>query len=228
MMRRLILFDIDGTLAEGGPAKKAFCEAMLSTFGTVGTIGPYSFAGKTDPQIAREMLIGSGFKDAEVNRGLSLLWDAYVKGLKSRIVENPMVLLPGVRELIQALKAETEVVLGLVTGNIVRGANIKIRSIGLEGNFQVGAYGSDHEYRQHLPGIALEKAMEMWGVRFSKDCVFVVGDTPRDVSCGKYHGTKTMAVATGPFNKDELLTTGADTVFEDFSEVSAVLKVLLA
>lgn len=227
-MRRLILFDIDGTLAEGGPAKEAFCEAMLSTFGTIGSIGPYSFAGKTDPQIARELLIGSGFKDAEVNLGLPSLWNAYVKGLKSLIAENPMVVLPGIPELIQALKAETGVALGLVTGNIVRGADIKIRSIGLEGDFQVGAYGSDHEDRKYLPGIALKKATEMWGVRFSRDCVFVVGDTPRDVSCGKYHGTRTMAVATGPFNKDELLTTGADTVFEDFSEVSAVLKVLLA
>ena len=227
-MQRLILFDIDGTLAEGGPAKGAFHAAMMATFGTAGAIESYSFSGKTDPQIARELLVASGFDDNEIDTGFPGLWEGYVEEMERRIVANPMRLLPGVKKLIEALDAEVEVALGLVTGNIARGARLKLGSVGLDGRFHVGGYGSDHEEREYLPGIALSRAAETWGVRFETDCVFVVGDTPHDVQCGKHHGTRTVAVATGHFDEEQLEAAGADVVFEDFSEVSAVLEILLA
>ncbi len=227
-MRRLILFDIDGTLAEGGPAKGAFHAAMMATFGTAGAIESYSFSGKTDPQIARELLVASGFDDNEIDAGFPGLWEGYVEELERRIAANPMRLLPGVKKLIEALDAEVEVALGLVTGNIARGARLKLGSVGLDGRFHVGGYGSDHEEREYLPGIALSRAAETWGVRFEADCVFVVGDTPRDVQCGKHHRTRTVAVATGHFDEEQLEAAGADVVFEDFSEVPSVLEILLA
>ncbi len=227
-MQRLILFDIDGTLAEGGPAKGAFHAAMMATFGTAGAIESYSFSGKTDPQIARELLVASGLDDTEIDDGFPGLWEGYAEELERRIVANPMRLLPGVKKLIEALEAEAEVALGLVTGNIARGAQLKLGSVGLDGRFHVGGYGSDHEDREYLPGIALSRAAETWGVRFETDCVFVVGDTPRDVQCGKHHGTRTVAVATGHFDEEQLEAAGADVVFEDFSEVPAVLEILLA
>ena len=227
-MQRLILFDIDGTLAEGGPAKEAFCLAMEATFGTAGATETTSFAGKTDPQIVRELLAGSGFVDAEIDAGLPRLWEGYLIELESRIATDPMRLLPGIGELVAALEKEAEVALGLVTGNIARGARLKLGSVGLDGRFEVGGFGSDHEERRHLPGIALGRALETWGVEFPAERVYVLGDTPRDVQCGKHHGTKTVAVATGHFDEDQLRTTGADVVFEDFSETSVVLEFLLA
>jgi len=150
-----------------------------------------------------------------------------VEELEGRISTEPMRLLPGVGELVRALEAESEVALGLVTGNIARGARLKLGSVGLDGRFQVGGYGSDHEERLHLPGFALSRALDNWGVDFPGDCVFVLGDTPRDVQCGKHHGTRTVAVATGHFDKEQLEATGADVVLEDFSETAAVLEILL-
>jgi phosphoglycolate phosphatase-like HAD superfamily hydrolase len=226
-MQRLILFDIDGTLAEGGPAKEAFCVAMEATFGTAGAIESHSFAGKTDPQIARELLVASGFVDAEIDSRFPALWDGYVEELEGRIATDPMRLLPGVGQLVEALEAESDVALGLVTGNIARGARLKLGSVGLAGRFHVGGYGSDHEEREHLPGFALSRALDTWGVVFTGDSVFVVGDTPRDVQCGKHHGTRTVAVATGHFDKEQLEATDPDVVFEDFSQIPAVLGILL-
>ena len=226
-MQRLILFDIDGTLAAGGPAKRAFRTAMLATFGTAGSIETHSFSGKTDPQIARELLTASGFDDAEIDAGLATLWDRYVAELKHRIVRDPMRLLPGVGDLIGACEEQPGLALGLVTGNIARGASVKLGSVGLTGRFSVGAYGSDHEERRQLPGFVLARASKAWGVRFRGENVVVVGDTPRDVDCGKHHGTKTVAVATGHFASEQLEATGADAVFDDFSDVGAVLDVLL-
>ncbi len=226
-MHTLVLFDIDGTLVRGGPAKVAFHMAMLETFGTAGAIDSHDFSGKTDPQIARELLTDAGLEEAAVDAGLAGLWDRYIGELEARIRDNPMRLLPGVAGLIEALDAEPDVALGLVTGNIIRGARLKLGSVGLAGCFTVGGYGSDHEIREHLPAIALERAFEAWGVRFPAESAVIVGDTPRDVACGKHQGTRTVAVATGRIPRERLETTGADAVFDDFSDVASVMEALL-
>jgi phosphoglycolate phosphatase-like HAD superfamily hydrolase len=226
-VRKLILFDIDGTLARGGPAKEAFSLAMMATFGSVGAIESYDFSGKTDPQIARDLLSTAGVEDAVIDAGLPALWDAYIGELESRIVADPMKLLPGVGKLVETLRLADDVALGLVTGNILRGARLKLASVGLAEHFRVGGYGSDHEVRDHLPGFAVARAVDAWGVTFAEQSVVVIGDTPRDVQCGKHHGTRTVAVATGRFDGGQLEQTGADAVFEDFSDVDHVLEVLL-
>jgi phosphoglycolate phosphatase-like HAD superfamily hydrolase len=226
-MHTLILFDIDGTLVRGGPAKIAFNTAMLETYGTAGAVESYDFSGKTDPQIARELLSDTGLDDGVIEAGLDALWDRYIEELESRMGANPMRLLPGVASLIEALDSEPDVAIGLVTGNIIRGARLKLGSVGLAQCFEVGAYGSDHGVREHLPAIALQRAFEAWGVRFAPESAVIVGDTPRDVECGKYEGTRTVAVATGRISRAQLETTGADAIFDDFSDVASVIEALL-
>ena len=226
-MRTLVLFDIDGTIVRGGPAKVSFHTAMLDTYGTAGAIDSHDFSGKTDPQIVRELLTDSGWEDAAVDAGLSRLWDRYIEELEARIRDNPMTLLPGVADLIEALEAEPDVALGLVTGNIIRGARVKLGSVGLAERFEVGGYGSDHEAREYLPAIALERAFEAWGVRFPAQSAVILGDTPRDVECGKHEGMRTVAVATGRIPRARLDATGADAVFDDLSDIAPVLDALL-
>ena len=226
-MHTLILFDIDGTLVRGGPAKVAFHTAMFETFGTAGSIDSHDFSGKTDPQIARELLTAAGLEDSAVDAGLAELWDRYIGELEARIGGNPMKLLPGVAGLIEALDAEPGVALGLVTGNIMRGARVKLGSVGLAERLTVGAYGSDHEIRERLPAVALERAFEAWGLRLPAESAVIVGDTPRDVECGKHEGMRTLAVATGRIPRERLETAGADAVFDDLSDVASVMEALL-
>ena len=164
-MLALILFDVAGTLTRGGAAKVAFDTAMVETDGTAGAVDSFDFSGKTDPQIARELLTDAGLEDAAVDAGLAELWDRYIGEFEAHIGENPMTLLPGVAGLIKALDAEPGVALGLVTGNIVRGARLKLESVGLAGYFEVGGYGSDDEIRAHLPGIPPLRPFEAWGGR---------------------------------------------------------------
>jgi phosphoglycolate phosphatase-like HAD superfamily hydrolase len=226
-MQTLILFDIDGTLVHGGPAKVAFHTAMLETFGTAGAIESHDFSGKTDPQIVRELLTDAGMEDGVVDAGLPALWDRYIGELEARIRDNPMTLLSGVVVLLDALDAEPDVAVGLVTGNIVRGARVKLGSVGLAEHFEVGGYGSDHEIREHLPAFALDRAFEAWGVRFPAGSAVVVGDTPRDVECGKHEGTRTVAVATGRIPRDRLETTGADAVLDDLADLGVAMDALI-
>jgi phosphoglycolate phosphatase-like HAD superfamily hydrolase len=223
---RLILFDIDGTLVWGGPAKDAFHVAMVETFGTAGEIEGLSFAGKTDPQIARELLRGAGMPDDDIDVSFPELWDRYLLHLEERLVDRPMDVLPGVGDLLGALGDRPDVGLGLLTGNIAGGARLKLESAGLNEHFVLGSYGSDHEERDELPAIALRRATETWGVTFDPGNVVVVGDTPRDVQCGQRENLRTLAVATGHFGVEALLETGADHVVRDLSDTAGVMTVL--
>ncbi|MGB1779706.1 MAG: HAD family hydrolase [Longimicrobiales bacterium] len=226
-MRRIILFDIDGTLLWGGPAKSAFVDAMNETYGTPGDIENVSFAGKTDPQIARELLHSSGVPHDEIARGLDDLFRRYLTYLEARLPENPVTVLPGVPELLDALAGHDDVGVGLLTGNVADGARLKLSSGGLWGRFDFGSFGSDHEHRDELPSIAVARARELWGEVVTAEHAIVVGDTPRDVQCGKAGGTRTMAVVTGSFTVDELRVHDPDHVLEDFSSTTAVLDLLL-
>jgi len=225
-VRRLILFDIDGTLVWGGPAKDAFHRALVETFGTAGDIEVHSFAGKTDPQIARELLSGAGLAAADIDEGFEALWERYLGYLGELLVRRPMTVLPGVPALLRELAERTDVGLGLLTGNIAGGAELKLRSAGLFEHFGVGSYGSDHEERDALTAIALARASERWSVDIDPRDVFIVGDTPRDVQCGRAGGTRTLAVATGYFGVEELGRCGADHVIADFTDTGRVVGLL--
>lgn len=225
-MKRLLLFDIDGTLVWGGPAKEAFHRALLDTYGTAGDIEGHSFSGKTDPQIARELLRGAGMDDPDIDRGLPRLWEAYLAGLADGLEARPMEVLPGVPPLLEALAREGEVALALLTGNIADGARLKLGSAGLDHHFSTGSYGSDAENRDDLPAVALRRARDAWGVAFPADEVIVVGDTPRDVQCGRAAGVRILAVATGHHDVGRLQEAGADWVVEDFGDTRAVVELL--
>lgn len=226
-MRRLVLFDIDGTLVRGGPAKQAFETAMQEVFGTAGPIEGHDFSGKTDPQIARELLTLSGLTDPVIESGFLRLWPCYLRELKARLAHAPMTVLPGVPALLNHLRSMGDVAMGLLTGNIVEGARLKLGSVGLHDFFGVGGFGSDSEHREDLTSVAIDRARSRWGVSFPGASVVVVGDTPRDVACGRHGGTRTVAVATGRYDGACLEAAGADRVLDDLSDLPTTVGALL-
>lgn len=229
-MKRLILFDIDGTLLlTRGAARRSFERAMLEVYGMTGPIATHSFAGKTDPQIARELLRAAGMSDADIDARLPVLWAAYLRDLRIELAapEHQTHVLPGVPTLLDALDARTDdVLVGLLTGNIEPGATLKLASARLDG-FRLGAYGSDNEQRDQLPAIAVQRAEALSGVRFRGRDVVVIGDTPADIHCGRAIGVHAVAVATGSFGADALRSAGADAVLDDLSDTAAALDALM-
>lgn len=229
-MKRLLLFDIDGTLiSTEGAARRAFMRALNDVYGTAGPIDNHPFNGKTDPQIARELLSAAGLAPAAIDARLPILWDAYLSGLEAEMqaAEHRTRIYPGVRELLDALQRMESVVLALLTGNVSRGADLKLGSAGLRHYFAFGAFGSDCERRQDLPQVAVDLARALTGRSFTGTDVVVIGDTPHDVTCGASLGVFTVGVTTGGHSREELLEVGADIVFEDFSDTAAVLRALV-
>jgi phosphoglycolate phosphatase-like HAD superfamily hydrolase len=163
-----------------------------------------------------------------IEAGFPELWNRYLGELEARMPALPTRALPGAADLLERLVEDEGVALGLVTGNVVGGANLKLAAAGLGAWFAIGAYGSDHESRNELPGIALRRAKDRWGVDFPSRDVVIVGDTPRDVDCGRAHNTRTVAVATGRFPAEVLGDAGADVVLRDLGDTGCALRAILS
>jgi phosphoglycolate phosphatase len=199
---RLILFDIDGTLLlTDGAGRRAIHQALLAELGTAGPIEKYRFDGKTDPQIVRELLRLAGHAAADDAARIAAVFRRYLELLEVELARRDQVtrLLRGVSELLTALvqpEAERRALVGLLTGNLERGAALKLRSAGVAPDrFAVGAYGSDAAERPALPAIARRRAEALTGRDIPGGDVVIVGDTPEDVACARSIGARTIGVA---------------------------------
>ena len=231
---RLVLFDIDGTLLwTDGAGRRAIHRALLAEAGTAGPIDGYRFDGKTDPQIVRELLTLAGLADAATPDLIAAVCRRYVDALQEELDRAPdgTHLLPGVAALLTALESHESTgraVVGLLTGNVKNGADLKLRAAGVEPRrFAVGAYGSDSGRRADLPLIAAQRAAQLVRHPFAGADIVIVGDTPDDVACGRPIGARSLAVATGYYDTTALRATGATHVFESLADTAAVLDALL-
>jgi len=154
--------------------------------------------------------------------------DRYLELLHGEVERGHIEVLPGVQELVTALAADRRVVLGLLTGNVEEGARIKLQPTGLWPLFKVAAFGSDSGFRPDLPAVAVARAEELTGRRFAGKAVVVIGDTPADVECGAELGVKTIAVATGRHDVEELAAHHPDFLFQDLAEWRVAYEAILA
>ena len=220
-MKRLVLFDIDGTLLLcGRQVGPIFIDALRAVFGEFRRPEGYSFAGKTDPMIVRDMVHALGLSDEIVESGLPRMHDLYVEDLERRLDAEQMRLLPGVVELLDRLAARDDVLVGLLTGNWRRGAEVKLSRFGLGRYFALGAFGDDGRIRRDLVPVALDRAARQRGRRFEPHEVLIVGDTVLDVDCARAAGVPCMAVATGFTPARDLEAAGADHVYDDLREAA--------
>jgi phosphoglycolate phosphatase-like HAD superfamily hydrolase len=220
----LVLFDIDGTLLTAGDApRRALEEALVAVYGVPGPATTHDFAGKTDPQIVRELLALAGLPGEQIEAGLGRALDAYVQRLEAYLGEDRDArLLPGIAELVPRLAREPRAALGLLTGNVIHGARVKLSHFGLWQHFALGAFGSDSGERDRLPEFAVTRALERWGVRFPPERTFVVGDTPMDIAAGRAIGAITVAVDTGR-RPGGLAAHAPDHLFADLAEWRSTL-----
>lgn len=224
--RRLLLFDIDGTLiTSGGAGEWALRDAMRSRFGVEEDLGGILLAGATDKKIAVAMLEKNGLEPSPEN--ITALLDEYLSHLESRMPKHQGRILPGMIELLKVLSTREEAVLALLTGNVVRGAEIKLAHYGVWHHFEFGAFADDHHDRNELGKFARARAFERHGIDFPPDRIYVIGDTPRDIECGRAIGAKTVAIATGHYALQELATHAPDFLFQDFSATDRVIECLL-
>jgi phosphoglycolate phosphatase-like HAD superfamily hydrolase len=221
----LILFDIDGTiLTSGGAGECALRTGFHKEFGIVEDLTQIEISGRTDSGIARQVLAKHGMEATEEN--LRRFFTGYLGQLQVELPARPGRLLPGVVPLLEALQNTPAVSLGLLTGNLERGAELKLRHYGVAEHFAFGAFADDHHDRNMLGEFAMARAAERHGVRFAPSSTYVIGDTPHDISCARAFGARAIAVATGSFSADQLAAHQPDALFSDLGDTPQVLRSL--
>ena len=216
-MKTLLLWDIDGTLiASGGAGMFALQIGLRTGLGVDGSLDDIDFAGRTDRWIARRIFEKFSLLHNEEN--FLRLIDGYIAALPAALANPRARVLPGVREILAAAAARDDVAQGLLTGNLRRGAQTKLGHHGLWEYFPFGAFADDAELRNEISPHALRRAHEHAKVTFAPERVWVIGDTPHDIECGRVIGAHTLAVATGSHSVEQLAAHRPDAVFEDLSD----------
>lgn len=228
-MRKLVLFDIDGTLVNvEGISRAALIEALRLVYGTEGTAASHSFAGKMDGVIIYEVMRDSGLDDKEIEQRFEQVKQSYIDIFKQTSRREHVTLLSGIVELLEALSGRDDVAVGLLTGNFEESGRHKLRLPGINNHFAFGAFAEDGYYRTELPAVAIERAYQHTGMRFSGKDVVIIGDTEHDVRCANVLDSKCIAVATGHYSIAQLQACNPDALFESLANTDEVMHAIFS
>ena len=214
---KLFLFDLDGTLVStGGAGLRALEKAFKQIYNIENAPKSVSPAGKTDPAIFREILQNNLSRDPDPQE-VGRISQCYLAHLESEMKGAPVKTLTGVRSFVEKVSNLAHIMVGLGTGNLERGARLKLEPAKLNPFFSFGGFGSDAEDRAEVLKCGHKRAEKKKGREISPDQVFVIGDTPLDISAARRAGFKSVAVATGSYSMDQLQKGEPDYLLPDLS-----------
>ena len=220
-MIRLVLFDIDGTLIHTSRAgEKAFARVFANFFGVAEGTEKLKFAGRTDVAILREFFVQNAIEPSSEN--FEQFFEAYVFMLEHMLQTLPGGVHPGVWDWLRDLRdLPHKPIVGLLTGNIRLGAEIKLRRFELWDQFETGGFADDSAERNEIAAIVKGRAEALLSEKLSGDEVLVIGDTPLDIACARYIGAKILAVGTGMYRPKDLLPLKPDWAVDNLRALSA-------
>lgn len=225
MIKKLLLWDIDGTLISTGMAGvNAFLLAIEKVFGIQTTRDGVEFAGRTDIRIMHSMF--KKLSIAATVENLENLKKAYFQCLAEELPRHQGKVHPGILEILQESQKRKDIVLGLLTGNLSRAAELKLTHYKIWHFFEFGVFADDSMDRNELGPIALRRAMEKYKHEFAPKNVLIIGDTPHDIECGKVIGAQTIAVATGGYSYEKLQPHSPTILFHDLKDTQKFFEVM--
>ncbi len=227
--RILVLFDIDGTLLIGrGSGRAATERAMMEVFGTVGNLADVPFGGKTDFYTLVHVLTPEGFTEAQIADTLPHYSTVVTRHMQDIIHSYDIHALPGTHELVNAVAAHPDLLAGILTGNVLQMADLKLEFTGFDpAVFKIAAYGSEARIRRDLLPLAMGRAEQHAGTHFAPQDVVILGDTVDDIDCAHSAGARVIAVTTGHSPREVLEQHQPVTVVDDFSDTQAIMRLIL-
>jgi phosphoglycolate phosphatase-like HAD superfamily hydrolase len=217
------LFDIDGTLiSSGGAGRLALERALASEFGISRTIENLLLSGRTDRAIIHDLFRLHALEASPANR--QRLRDTYLRYLPACLAAAQGRVLPGIATLLERLRAEDRVAVGLLTGNLRDGARLKLGHFGLFEHFAFGGFGDEHLDRDDVAREALAAVQQRFNGSVRPERIWVVGDTPLDIRCARSIGARAVAVATGWHGVEELAPHQPDLLLTDLADSTPLVR----
>ncbi|MBI1884025.1 MAG: HAD hydrolase-like protein [Chlamydiae bacterium] len=224
--KKLLLFDLDGTLVRtGGAGVRAISKAFKIHYDLDEPLEGVTVAGNTDPRIYREVL---GYRKSGLSPSRKeevIFFESYFEFLKEEIEKSPGYrVLPGILQILTLASTSCNFVVGLGTGNLEKGARIKLGRGGLNPYFSFGGFASDSPDRVELLKKGISRAKALSQTKIESENIFIIGDTPRDIEVAKILGTQAIAVATGGYDMDKLKPCLADYLVETLEDIDAFFE----
>jgi len=223
MNRKVIFFDIDGTLlSTGGAGQAALEHAVADAFSIDAPFSGVLTSGRTDRGIVDELLSRYGVENTEDNR--QRFRSAYLKRLPDTLAQSPGRLLPNVDDVLNRLHQADDCSLSILTGNYAEGAWIKLRHYQIDRYFRFGGFGDDLAERDDVARAAVKAAASALNKSIEGADTLVIGDTPADIRCARAIGAQVIAVATGAYSTEDLEAHSPDHLLADFSASDDVVS----
>lgn len=222
---KLLLFDIDGTVVDTARAGIDALEHVVEKlFGKKNIAEKIDVRGRTDTFITYQILEKLGLEPTHQN--VHDLVEAYLQALGEYLPRKNGEVLTGILDILEQASRREDLLLALLTGNLQRGAQLKLEHYNVWHFFEFGAFGDGTPNRNDLGAHALRLAEEKHGAQIPPERIYVIGDTPHDIECGNAINANTIAVATGGYSVEELRACQPTHLFEDFSDTQAFFKLL--
>ncbi|GAB4365410.1 MAG: HAD hydrolase-like protein [Calditrichia bacterium] len=228
MNRKLILFDIDGTLiSTRGVAAVLMAEAVSQVLHKPIQWTYLDFVGNTDRNILLSLLRRNSGVGAPLEEMVQEALEVYLARLEGAMKTSGVArILPGVKKLLRELSADHSFALGLLTGNVRRGAQYKLRPLKLESYFPIGAFGDDALKRDDLPPFAIQRAEKYYRCFFEREDTWIIGDSLNDIKCARNNHLRSLAVATGRMSTGELEQGHPTALLPDLADTKKVISIL--
>ena len=228
MLKKLVLFDIDGTLLSVSKINRSvLVDALTEVYGTAGSAATHNFCGKMDSIIIYEVLQNAGLDKGEIAQKFERAKACYIDLFRQTAQASDVQLMVGIPELLQELSGRAEVLLALLTGNFEASGRHKLMLPEINHYFPFGAFADDAPTRNELPAVAVEKARQLTGTTFVNHDIIIIGDTEHDIACARVLNAKSIAVATGNFSTQELKKHHPHVLYENLGRTDVVLSEIL-
>ena len=218
---KTVFFDIDGTLVKTTAGRDAMVAAMMDTFGVASTPAGIEFAGRTDRGIILDFFARHEIEETE--ESVASYCQSFIKKLTEFLPTCAGEVLEGVPEAVAALHVRPDVRLGLLTGNLLEAALLKLVHFGLDhyffdGRETLGGFGDSRSQRDDMARDTIEQLEASGGSIVPRDEIWVIGDTPRDIQCARAIGVHVAAVATGSYSKEKLAQNQPDVLIDNLND----------